>query len=77
MTSKPQSPVSSFLTLHGSAKKLLSIAIAFVAPIALSVPVQGQEASDKPPAGFNRPLPPAGGISAMRMQVESTWALAF
>ncbi|GEM_PF-722681 len=43
-------------------KKLFSVAIAFVAPLALGLPVQAQEAADKPPAGLNRPLPPAGAV---------------
>jgi Spy/CpxP family protein refolding chaperone len=38
---------------------LLSIAVAFVTPMAFSLPVQAQEANDKAPAGFNRPMPPS------------------
>ncbi len=57
MTLNKQTPGNS-----SNVRKLFSVAIAFVAPLALSIPVQAQEAADKPPAGFNRPMPPAGSV---------------
>ncbi len=64
MTLKKQTPGSS------NVRKLFSVAIAFVAPLALSIPVQAQEAADKPPAGFNRPLPPAGAVETTEAETS-------
>lgn len=61
--------------------KLLSIAVAFVSPMAFSLPAQAQEANDKAPAGFNRPLPPsnimveAGSPGAGPNKLDLTMAL--